>query len=102
MLNLKMRIKVLHKLINERDIFVRSINRWITTKNRSYQITFVSNIGAASTNDSPHTPKSDFLELLIVQMERAFMGITITMNLSNKRKYSSYITVKKLQAGCAC
>ena len=70
-------------------------------KNKSHVITFVSNIGAASTNDSPHTPKSDFLELLIVQMERAFMGITITMNLSNKRKYSSYIAVKKLQAGFA-
>ena len=53
-------------------------------KNKSHVITFVSNIGAASTNDSPHTPKSDFLELLIVQMDRAFMGITITMNLSNK------------------
>ena len=60
------------------------ITRWIEMKNKSYEITFVSNIGAASTNDSPHTPKSDFLELLIVQMDRAFMGITITMNLSNK------------------
>ena len=45
------------------------------------KITFVSNIGAASTRESPQTPTSDFLELLIVQIDRAFMGITITMNL---------------------
>ena len=56
-------------------------------ENRNSVITFVSNIGAASTSESPHTPTSDFLELLIVQMDRAFIGITITINLKEKYNY---------------
>ena len=50
-------------------------------------ITFVNSIGAASNSESPHTPTSDFLELLMVQMDRAFIGITITINLKGKYNY---------------